>query len=65
MQNNLEKFQGIAIGQKSKSENMTFNLDGDCIINCDEEVKLLGVNFYFKINLIFIFLICVTRPLNI
>ena len=33
MQSNPDKFQGIAIGQKSKNENLTFNLGGDCIIN--------------------------------
>ena len=33
MQANPDKCQGIAIGQKSKNENMTFNLGWDCIIN--------------------------------
>ena len=32
MQANPNKFQGIAIGQKSKNENLTFNLGEDCII---------------------------------
>ena len=50
MQANLDKFQGIAIGQKSKNENLTFNLGGDCIINYDEEVKLLGVTIDFKLK---------------
>lgn len=50
MQANPDKFQGIAIGQKSKNENLSFNLGGDCIINCDEEVKLLGVTIDFKLK---------------
>ena len=50
MQANPDKFQGIAIGQKSKKENLTFNLGGDCIINCDEEVKLLGETIDFKLK---------------
>lgn len=50
MQANPDKFQSIAIGQKSKNEKLTFNLAGDCIINCDEEVKLLGVTICFKLK---------------
>ena len=49
MQANPDKFQGIAIGQKSKNENLTFNLGRDCVIDCDEEVKLLGVTIDFKL----------------
>ena len=50
MQANPDKFQGSVIGQKSKNENLTFNLGGDCIINCDEVIKLLGVTIYFKLK---------------
>ena len=33
-----------------KIENLTFNLGGDCIINCVEGVKLLGVTIDFKLK---------------
>ena len=49
MQTNPDKFQGIAIGQKFKNENLTSNLGGDSIINCDEEIKFLGVTIAFKL----------------
>lgn len=37
-----DKFQTIAIGNKSKSWDIRLNLDGN-EIPCDTEVKLLGV----------------------
>ena len=42
MKANPEKFQAIAIGNKTKNGNLKFNLDGNEII-CENEVKLLGV----------------------
>ena len=49
MQANPEKFQAIAIGNKTHKENITFNLDGNNI-KCDDEVKLLGVTLDFKLD---------------
>jgi hypothetical protein len=42
MKANSDKFQAIAIGNKSKNEDMKFNLDGNEIL-CENEVNLLGV----------------------
>ena len=47
MQANPEKFQAIAIGNKTHKQNIAFNLNGNNI-KCDEEVKLLGVTIDFK-----------------
>ena len=41
--------QAIALGKKTHSENIQFNLD-TITISCDEEVKLLGVNLDFMLN---------------
>ena len=51
MKANPDKFQAIAIGNKSKNGDMQFNLDGDEIL-CENEVKLLGVTIerQLKIN---------------
>ena len=49
MQANPEKFQAIAIGTKTHNNNTTFNLNG-VHINCDDEVKLLGVTIDFQLN---------------
>ena len=42
MKANPDKFQAIAIGNKSKNGEIKFTLDGNEIL-CDNEVKLLGV----------------------
>ena len=49
MQANPEKFQAIAIGPKTHSQNITFNLNNNTI-KCDDEVKLLGITIDFKLN---------------
>jgi len=49
MQANPEKFQAMAIGDKTHKHNITLNLNG-CNISCDDEVKLLGVTIDFKFN---------------
>jgi hypothetical protein len=38
MQANTEKFQAIAIGNKTHKQNIAFNLNGNNI-KCDEEVN--------------------------
>jgi hypothetical protein len=49
MQANPDKFQAIAIGNKTHDANVVFNLE-NALINCDDEVKLLGVTLDFKLN---------------
>ena len=49
MQANPEKFQAIALDNKTYDKNIIFNLDG-IPIKCDEEVKLLGVTIDFRLN---------------
>jgi hypothetical protein len=49
MKANPNKFQAIAIGKKTKNENISFNLNGN-IIKCEDEVKLLGVTIDFELN---------------
>ena len=51
MKANLEEFQAIAIGEKTKNEDITFNLDNN-LIECEEIVKLLGVTIDFELNFI-------------
>ena len=46
---NPDKFQAIAVGKRTKDENITFKLD-DNIIKCEEHVKLLGVTIDFQLN---------------
>ena len=46
MKANLDKFQAIAVGEKTKVEDITFNLDNN-IIKGEESVKLLGVTIDF------------------
>ena len=50
MKANPEKFQAIAIGNQTKQQNLTFTLDGNKI-ECESEVKLLGVTIDFQLNL--------------
>ena len=49
MKANPEKFQAIAVGEKTKIEDITLNLDND-IIKCEESVKFLGVKIDFLLN---------------
>ena len=49
MKANLEQFQAIAVGEKTKIEDITFNLDNN-VIKCVENVKLLGVTIDFQQN---------------
>lgn len=49
MKANPDKFQAIAIGKKSKNENIFFNLNGNTI-KCKDVVKLLGVTIDFELN---------------
>ena len=49
MQANPEKFQAIAIGQRSAKELDGFTLN-NVNISCENEVKLLGVTIDFKLN---------------
>jgi len=50
MQANPDKFQGIAIGKKSREHITSFNLGNNHTIKCDEEVKLLGVTIDFQLK---------------
>ena len=49
MKANPDKFQAIAVGKRTKDENITFKLD-DNIIKCEEHVKLLDVTIDFQLN---------------
>ena len=49
MKANPDKFQVIAVGKRTKDENITFNLDNN-IIHCEDHVKLVGVTIDFKLN---------------
>ena len=49
MKANPDKFQAIAVGKRTKDENITFNIDNN-ILHCDDHVKLLGVTIDFKLN---------------
>ena len=46
---NPGKFQAIAVGKHTHSENICFNL-GDNIVKCEDSVKLLGVTIDFKLD---------------
>jgi hypothetical protein len=49
MKANPEKFQAIAIGKQTKQQNLTFTIDGNKI-ECESEVKLLGVTIQLNFN---------------
>jgi hypothetical protein len=51
MKTSPEKFQAIAVGKKTHDKNLKFNLEGN-EIECETEVKLLGVTIDFKLNFI-------------
>ena len=46
MKANPEKFRAIAVGKRTKTENIAFRLENN-VINSDENVKLLGVTIVF------------------
>ena len=49
MKANPDKFQAIAIGKKKKSQNLSFNLNGNKIV-CEDNVKLLRVTIDSDLN---------------
>ena len=49
MQANPDKFQAMAIGKKTISENISFNFDS-VVIKPDQEIKLLGVDIDYLLN---------------
>ena len=49
MKANPDKFQAIAVGKRTKDDNIVFNLENN-FINCEDHVKLLGVTIDFKFN---------------
>ena len=49
MKANPVKFQAIAVGKHTHSENICFNL-GDNIVKCEDSIKLLGVTIDFKLD---------------
>ncbi|KAG1660326.1 hypothetical protein GQR58_022067 [Nymphon striatum] len=49
MKANPDKFQALAIGKKTWSQNISFQID-DISIPCEESVKLLGVDIDFKLS---------------
>ena len=49
MKANPGKFQAIAVGKHTHSENICFNLS-DNIVRCEDSVKLLSVTFDFKLD---------------
>ena len=55
MKANPDKFQAIAIGSKTSNETISFNLDGNKI-DCEKEVKLLGVTIDCQLKLNSIYL---------
>ena len=56
MKANPDKFQAIAIGKKTNSLNLTFDLGGGggggggTVLECEKEVKLLGVTIDFMLD---------------
>ena len=49
MNANPEKIQAIAVGEQTRNEDITFNLENN-VIKCEENVKLLGVTLDFQLN---------------
>jgi len=68
MQANPDKLQAISVGRKTKDSNIDFNID-NFTIQCDEEVKLLGVTIDFRLHVYkYVSNICkkkVSRQLNV
>ena len=49
MKANPDKFQAVAVGEWTHGEKPTFRI-GEAEIECDETVKLLGVDIDFRLN---------------
>ena len=49
MQANPGKFHAIAVGKKTKDENISFNIDNNNI-KCEESVKPLVLTIDFQLN---------------
>ena len=49
MKANPDKFQAVAVGERAHGERPTFRI-GEAEIECDETVKLLGVDIDFRLN---------------
>ena len=49
MQANPDEFQAIAVGRKTHKKNPVFNI-GQSTIECDDIVKLLGIDIDFNLN---------------
>ena len=49
MKANPDKFQAVAVGERTHGERPTFRI-GEAEIECDETVKLLGVDIDFRLN---------------
>ena len=49
MKANPDKFQAIAVGKKTKIENIEFGLS-DHVIKCEDEVNLLGVTIDYQLR---------------
>ena len=65
MQANPDKFQALVLGLKAMKECLSFNLGNICVIQCEKEVKLLGVTIDFKLSFnSHISNICEKRPLG-
>ena len=48
MKANPENIQAIAVGEQTRNEDITFNLENN-VIKCEENVKLLGVTLDFQL----------------
>ena len=46
----ITKFQAVAVGMKSKKETVCFYLAYGCILQYEDEVKLLGIIIDFKLK---------------
>jgi hypothetical protein len=49
MQANPEKFQAIAVGNKTPAKTPVFNIES-AELTCDEVVKLLGIDTDYQLN---------------
>ena len=49
MKANPDKFQAVAVGERTHNEGPTFRI-GEAEIECDETVKLLGVDIDFNLK---------------
>ena len=49
MKANPDKFQAVAVGERTHNERPTFKI-GEAEIGCDETVKLLGVDIDYRLK---------------